>query len=347
MSIINAIQAGDWNEVIKALDADPMLLEEVTGFHEATTPLVYAAAAGELEVVRVLIEKGANILATTVNSGKTALHYAADNGDDEMVAYLLDRGAQPGQHGSDGFTVYMYAAMNNHASVVRLLLEHTEVNGLDATDNYCRRTALHWAAQKGHGEVVAALLRHGARADTRDRAGISPLRTAVYHGRLEILGLLVDHMGTQALLQERDRNGRSLLHIAIRQKQEDIVPCLLSKGLLPNLRDNHGETALMYAAQGISAGPDMRIMKTLLKHMDGQGLDERNNVGWTALHIAANAGRPANVRALLLAGADPTIVDSQGRAPRAVDAKRCKNQCAAAFTVSTNAWYPCLHMMYI
>jgi ankyrin len=345
MSIVEAIDSGDVNEVVRMLGEHPMLLEASTGL-SGGAPLIYAAARGKLEILKVLIGKGANIHATTTNADKTALHFAARGGHEEVAAYLLENGAQVEQQDRGHYTPLMYASEEGHVRVVLLLLEHMggQAQGLEVTDAwYSGRTALHWAVAGGHEEVVTALLRHGARADTRDRSGKSAIMTSLLGGELKIMGLLVDHLGTQAL-QERDGEGRSLLHIAIGRencyRREDAVPYLLSEGLVPNLRDNQGETALMYAAMGISTGPDMEIMQTLLDYMGGEGLDERNNEGWTALHFAVNHGRPANVRALLVAGADPTIMDNQGRTPREIEGVRYQNQCAASFSVSKKRTVP-------
>jgi ankyrin repeat protein len=350
MSIVEAIDSGDVNEVMRMLEEDPTLLEVSTGLWGGT-PLLSAVARGKLEMVKLLIGTGANIHATTMDIGKTALHFAAERGHEEVAAYLLENGAQVEQQDSQSYTPLMLASERGHIRVVLLLLEHMggQVQGLEAMDAswFSGRTALHWAVARGHEEVVTALLRHGARADTRDRSGRSAIMTTLDQGDVKIMGLLVDNLGTQAL-QERDGQGRSLLHIAVGQKKgyrrrrEDVVPYLLSQGLVPNLRDNQGETALMYAARGISTGPDMEIMETLLDYMGGEGLDERDNAGWTALHFAVHHGRPANVRALLVAGADPTIMDNQGRVSREIEAVRYQKQCAASFSVSKNAWCPSL-----
>jgi ankyrin repeat protein len=339
--MVKAIDSGDASEVMRLVDADPARLELANNWQQET-PLIHAAAAGQLEIVKRLIGKGANISAMTRHDDKTALHFAAENGHEEVVAFLLQSGAQAGQESREGFTAFMWACMRGHVRVALLLLEHmgAQAQGLEATDTGSGRTALHWAAQEGHEEMVTALLRRGARADTRATYGMSALTDAVHGGHLGVVLLLVAEVGTQAL-HERDAQGRSLLHHAIGRKCESVVPYLLSQGVLPNLQDSKGKTALMYAVKGISTGPEMRMMKTLLKHMDGEGLDKRDNRGRTALHVAVHHGRPANIRALLLAGADPTIADASGRVPRTgVGGLACNDQCAAAFSVSKNACYP-------
>jgi ankyrin repeat protein len=58
--------------------------------------------------------------------------------------------------------------------------------------------------------------------------------------------------------------------------------------------------------------------------MQGRGLDEKDVIGATALWWACHRGYAEVVMALLLAGADHTLVDSNGRTPRqiALDQKR-------------------------
>lgn len=56
---------------------------------------------------------------------------------------------------------------------------------------------------------MAHLLRHGARATTRDNDGTSALRNAVTEGYLGVGKLLADHLEPQAL-PEKDQEGRSV-----------------------------------------------------------------------------------------------------------------------------------------
>ncbi|RPB22051.1 ankyrin, partial [Terfezia boudieri ATCC MYA-4762] len=57
------------------------------------TALHLAAENGHLEVVKVLLDKGATMDATTWYKNRTALHMAAENGHLEVVKVLLDKGA--------------------------------------------------------------------------------------------------------------------------------------------------------------------------------------------------------------------------------------------------------------
>jgi ankyrin len=315
MSIFSAIKSGDANEVMRLLNTDPSLLEDADMSEPAwgarMTPLIYAARAGQLEIVKLLTGKGADIHATT-SRACTALHCATAHGHEEVVAYLLDHGAQPSLQDRGSNTPLMLAVKNGRPRVARLLLEHMGGQGLEAICQYSGHTALHLAVYGGCVELVAILLDHGARADTPSRHGTSALHTAVDLGRLDIVQVFADHLVPQAL-HEGDPKRGSLLHIALeRMYEEDMVMFLLSKGPWPTMRDKNGETALMCGARSAY----IKAMWGLLEQTAGQGLNDRSSDGKTALHYAVLHNRPENVRALLLAGADPTIVDDLQRTPR-------------------------------
>jgi hypothetical protein len=85
------------------------------------------------------------------------------------------------------------------------------------------------------------------------------------------------------------------------------------------------------------------VVKMLVQHMGGQGLDERSNRGVTALYWAAHGGIEEVVRFLLVSGADPRITDSEGRTPLDISEERediseewrdGRTRCVAVFKVS-------------
>lgn len=83
------------------------------------TPLMMAALKGQLELVKQLVDRGADVNKT----GWTPLHYAATGGHLEIMSLLLDRYAYIDAESPNGTTPLMMAAQYGSAAAVKLLLE--------------------------------------------------------------------------------------------------------------------------------------------------------------------------------------------------------------------------------
>ncbi len=124
------------------------------------TALMVAAEGENIEAVKLLLAKGADVNAKT-GGGVTALHLAANNGNLEIVQLLLDRGASVNDKDPEGNTPLMVSAASGslNAGIVRALIDKgADVNfkGLDD------RTAIYWAKKKGDTEIVKILRQAGA-----------------------------------------------------------------------------------------------------------------------------------------------------------------------------------------
>ena len=116
------------------------------------TALMLASSKGHLEIVRLLIEAGANVNAK--RDDWTALMSASRNGHAQVVRLLVDAGADVNTKGSDGWTPLMLASWEGHLEVVRLLVDAGADVNTKGSDGW---TALMWASLKGHLEVVRLL----------------------------------------------------------------------------------------------------------------------------------------------------------------------------------------------
>jgi ankyrin repeat protein len=115
------------------------------------TPLHYAAFFGGAEVVRVLLEAGADPDADQQNPMRVRpLHSAAASGDREAVRALLEAGAEPNARQQGGFTPLHAAARNDDAEMVAQLLAHGADPALETDDGRDARALA--------GPRVAALL---------------------------------------------------------------------------------------------------------------------------------------------------------------------------------------------
>jgi hypothetical protein len=158
------------------------------------TPLLIAAARGNLPAVDVLLAAGADPSAasrTEGYSGFTALMAAAYHGQDGVVAALAAAGADVNavDNHYHNETALMLAVKSGRAKSVRALIAAgADVN---ATNRY-GVTALMYAASYGRREMVEALLKAGALAELRDEAGLTAARWSVLAGprRAEVRRLL-------------------------------------------------------------------------------------------------------------------------------------------------------------
>ncbi len=121
-----------------------------------TTPLLRAAKAGDAEVVKVLLAKGADPKLTT-KSGITPLMAAAGLGTKEEDT--------TGRKKTDAEAI---------ASIKLCLDAGADLNAVDGQGD----TALHGAAQKGADQIVQFLVDHGAKMDIKDKKGRTPLDAA-------------------------------------------------------------------------------------------------------------------------------------------------------------------------
>jgi hypothetical protein len=172
LAILGAMDEGDTEGFASMLDEDPRLLNAMLGALPLPT---WAAMEGHVGMVRLLLERGAGVNATTIE-GDTALHYAARRGREEVVSLLLSSGADPSRIAA-GWTALLSASHMGHVAVVRLLLRSMGGHGLDER-NEDGRTALWCACCDGHADIVQALLLAGVDHTIADNEGTTPQQVA-------------------------------------------------------------------------------------------------------------------------------------------------------------------------
>jgi hypothetical protein len=97
--------------------------------------------------------------------GRTALYWAAGNGHEAVVKLLLDKGADLEAKDEWGQTPLSQAARNGHEAVVKLLLDKGA--DLEAKDKW-GQTPLWQAARNGHEAVIKLLVEKGADLEAKD-----------------------------------------------------------------------------------------------------------------------------------------------------------------------------------
>lgn len=247
-----------------------------------------------MSIIHLLLKSGA----TPTQGYGREFFLAAEAGDESLIKLLLDIGAQPDvKLCRNQETPLITAAKCGHRRIVEILLEHGAT--IDIKDDI-RWTALEWATEKGHADIVELLIANGGLRHDSRRSGFA-LSLAAGNGYRPLSQLLIN---SGASLVGEDDLGRAALHVAAERGQEAIVRLLLDYGAGINDTDDFGETALIRSAK---CGHTETVQLLLDKGADSNIAD---NIGWTSLNWAAMGGHEPALR-LLLGHTDGRIAKEQ------------------------------------
>ncbi|KAF3851422.1 hypothetical protein F7725_013194 [Dissostichus mawsoni] len=207
-----------------------------------TPPLLIAAGCGNVQIIEVLMRKGAEIQAND-KSGANAIYYAARHGHVETLKFLHEKKCPLDVQDKSGETALHVAARYGNVDVVSYLC--TIRANPDLSDRE-QETPLHCASWHGYSPVARALCQAGCHVDAKNREGESPLLTASARGFADIVECLVEH---KADLGATDKDGHTALHLAVRRCQVDVVRCLLRHHCHLDQQDRHGNTPLHIACK--------------------------------------------------------------------------------------------------
>ncbi|XP_074598395.1 protein fem-1 homolog A-like [Brevipalpus obovatus] len=158
--------------------------DEDKSFH-FVTPLWCAAVSGKLDVLKFLVERGADIDSVS-DKGSTPVRSACYMNHVAVVSYLIDLGADISRPNYSGGTCLINAIQS--LKLCQLLLENgADVNAKD----YQGKTALHYAIGERNIHTVALLLEYGADAYARTVSGDDPLQIACMKLDEEIFKYLI------------------------------------------------------------------------------------------------------------------------------------------------------------
>jgi ankyrin repeat protein len=160
-------------------------------------PIADAAMRGDVEAVRALLKKGAEVNAAQ-GDGMTALHWAANNRSVEMTKLLISAGAQLDAPTRIGAHTPLHVAAEEGAGDVVKTLADAGANVKAVTSTGV--TPLHFAAEAGTIDGIEALVAHGADVNARETAwGQTPLMFAAAKGRLDAVKALLAHKADVAV----------------------------------------------------------------------------------------------------------------------------------------------------
>lgn len=159
------------------------ILFSVLMFLAATLPgytaeIHQAVMAGDFAKVKVILDKNPSLVNTS-EDGITPVLYAAYQENRKMVNFLVSRGAR-----TDMFVVTI---IGDKAKVKSFL--DANPNLVNAKDQN-GQTPLHWAANKGHIQIVKMLVSLGAKINLKDNTGWTPIEYAEEMQRKDVVKFL-------------------------------------------------------------------------------------------------------------------------------------------------------------
>jgi ankyrin repeat protein len=229
---------------IKSSDVDVNISH---GHHR--TPLSFAAQWGRTEVLKLLLDLGAEVDPMDDDSSMMPLAHACKSGHLEAAKLLLDRGANVNsQHGPFFCSPLEYAAEKGHMEIVKLLLDQNNVN-VDIKNSFSQ-TPLIAAVRNSHTDVLKLLLDRGADANLKDSdmrtpnsfywaEGKTPLHHAIEcNSDKDILELLLEY---GAVVDSKDKYGKTPLFQSLMLRRLATAEFLLERGADINSKDKNGQ----------------------------------------------------------------------------------------------------------
>lgn len=206
-------------------------------FFTRDTPLIEAAGHGRVEIVKLLIDRGADVNLKG-EAWYGPLHAAAMGGHVEVVKLLLDHGAKVNIFSHN--KPLHYAAKNGHIEVAEILITHGADINARGIDEY---TPLGTAVSNLQVEMVKYLLSRGADVNAKAIYDRTALFTAISRNNVELTSLLLEAGADTSIMC----NGRTALNISVSTDDVKMTELLLAHSADVNIADEYHNTPLYMA----------------------------------------------------------------------------------------------------
>jgi uncharacterized protein len=338
-ALLAASDGGDAAAVAAILDRHPEIVDErgcLSGHSGLRTALHFGIR--HEAVVRTLLERGADPNIRDEGDNACPIHFAAERGDLKVVQLLIEHGADPSGEGTMhelgvvGWAVCFDYAM--HVDVARYLLAHgarhtlmsaVAMGDVDAIRQMARsgadlnrrmdrtnhrRTPLHLAVVKNQPAALGALIELGADLNLQDAVGFTPVDQAALQGEEAMARRLID------------AGAAITLPAAIALEMNDHIDRLIREDpeALSTTDNRRWAKVLIHASGRAPARVMEALVRTVMRHRAGLSIvnmedDVETAVdgapGYSALHEAAFHGNDAAVAVLLQHGANPRVRDGK------------------------------------
>ena len=283
---------------------------QMTPFYDFESNLRKAVADGDRTAIADIVRYSDSLAQTREarNHVTRILWKAVIGAPQELADLILASTATPFDYtfvdDINGRTCLHEAAIAGLIRLVNLCLDGGVQK--DKTDAY-GRSALHYAAMHGHGDICYRLIQVGLPPDVVDVDNCTPLIYGTLKGCVACVRAFLEQ-GRVSVQNPSSNSDLMPLSLASRAGHKDVVVLLLQYGA-PSRPNTNGEYPIHLAAQEGHAD----VCRILANH-DGWDVPDKYNE-WTPLFHAARFGRESCLRVLLEVGSRINVTDEAGNSP--------------------------------
>lgn len=236
---------GGYTDIIKYFVSKGVNVHGGGWYKSGIAGLTFAVLKGHLDLVRYFIKECNIDPNITLPNGLTLLMIATENDSLEVVKYLVEAGADLKKKGENNVTTLMYAARVKAYGIIKYILENDREHINDQADNGA--TALMVSVFYNNYGTMVHLCKNGADSSIKANNGDSVLTLVTQHGEVEALAFLIE---SGANINEIHQvSGGTLLHYAAQYGKLNIVKYLIENNAVNYVENKDGLTPLMVACQ--------------------------------------------------------------------------------------------------
>ena len=182
--ILKQVMDGNYDKVEQLISAEPNMVDTVIMLN---TPLIIAAYFGKDKIAELLLNHGADMYKFKHKNGRTAIHLAAMQNHASVVNVLIRNGVDVNFKDGSNKTALIYAIENNHRDLIDLLLLN---NANLPEEQELMNQCLHSAALYDLQDITKSLIKNGAEINSIDCTNRTALNIAHALGHIEIAAFL-------------------------------------------------------------------------------------------------------------------------------------------------------------
>ncbi|KAI0119519.1 putative ankyrin repeat protein [Daldinia grandis] len=305
-------------------------------------PLTRAVCNGNTELVSLLIQYGVQVDSVDPYSSffKTPLTWACAEGDLDMVKLLLRNDANVNYTGGVSYTPLYVALWSSNTEIANCLLQHEDIDIKWASD--LGLEALHVAY--AFPNMIRELLRRGASIDSNGQFG-TVLHLAAQYGRLRSIEALLENDPKPNLDCiydgdgiSGDRIGYTPLQLACMNHKHKCVKLLLEAGANPRFKNNNSNDAvdILLLQTETDSKDALECLKLLMSRVYNVPIDDVNEQGQTRLHRIEEKTPTSMIELLVELRSPLDTQDADGYTPLAM-ATRKNNEGVVRYLIDQGA----------